>query len=97
MAGELLVLLLPLVVEDQDFLGAALFEHAGEDAGGVACGARELAFGGAGGENIGKFKLAVLGGLAFDVNDVAGRDAILLASGADDRVHSASKLPGRMK
>src|SRR5581483_4445399 len=77
MALELLVLLLALVVEDQDFLAAAFAEDLSGD-GGVFRAAK-LALAVAHGEHVGNLELAGLRLWSrIDFNDVPGRDAELL-------------------
>src|SRR5947207_3123408 len=91
---KLLVLLLALVVEDQDLVVAALFEHLAADPGAIALGATDLALFGADGQHIGELHLAFFGSLFFNANYVPGRDTILFSPGADDREH---KIPPNMK
>src|SRR5690349_13485700 len=77
-SGELLVLLLALVMENQNLFGASLFEHLADDARATIFRARNLSFAGAGRQNVRKFEFAVLSRLALNVDHVSGRDTILL-------------------
>ena len=64
-------------------------DHGAEDLGGLRLEKR-AGFGGEA-ENVGEFNLAVVGGReAFDIDQIAGRNPVLLTTSADDRVHNSS-------
>ena len=86
------VFLAPFLLEDEDFVGAGLFEHLGHD-----LGARDqrIAHGGVGAladhENLVELNgRASLARELLDRNDIVLGDLILLAAGADDCVHRVS-------
>src|SRR6185503_15675211 len=92
MSLQLLVLLLPLEVEDQDFIAAALTHDRADD----LCGRRAAEGAGIAGkrQHIAEFQSAVfVGNGLFNFDHVAGGDAILFTTGADDRVHNSSERP----
>src|ERR1039457_489106 len=86
MSVQLLVLLLALEVEDQDLIGASLFDHLSADEG--LRRLAELALGPANGQHFVELNVFAAGlRQLLDLNHVSGRDAILLSPGADHRVH----------
>src|SRR5262245_11154723 len=93
MTAQLLVLLLALVVEDDDFRPAALFQHFAEHTG-FGLRASNLALRARNRQNVVELDLAV-GAELLHPNHVAGRHPVLLTTGADDRVHMLPpKFPG---
>src|SRR5580692_9328767 len=78
-ALQLLVLLLPLEVEDQNLVAAPFGDHGAEHFGGLRLYERSGIAGE--GENVAKFNRAVLGRLdRFDLHDVAGSNPVLLST-----------------
>src|SRR5437588_1578375 len=92
MSGQLLVLLLALEVKDQDFVAAALFDHASSNARAIALGAANFAILGAHREHVSKINLAMRGRGLLHPDHVAGRHPVLLSTCADDRVHKNPPL-----
>src|SRR5438270_6129682 len=84
MSDQLLVLLLALELENQDFVAATLFNHLAGNACALGIGGKSLA---ADRQHVGKFDVAAAVLRLFDLDHVAGGDAVLLAAGADDCVH----------
>src|SRR5215469_2518440 len=90
-SAQLLVLLFALVVEHEDLGAAALLDHFAH----YACFPRlcALPFAAGNGKHIvelhGTFGARAL---SLDSNYVAGRNPVLLATGADDRVHSSASV-----
>src|SRR5579862_5557057 len=94
MAAQFLVLLLALVVEDQDFRTAALLDDLADYARvGLLADLTGLA---GYGQHIGELHLAIGAGAQFlDSNHIARRHPVLLATGADNRVHKPSSIECR--
>src|SRR5579864_1484711 len=91
MSSQLLVLLLPLVVEDDNFLAAAFAENfAGHQ--GTRSRTRNLPFAGRDCQHVAKFNLAVLRALRLKAQHIAGRHSILFSTCADHRVHSYASV-----
>src|ERR1700722_12383056 len=92
MPAQLLILLLALVMEDQDLLLAALLDNF---SGHLRSGFRHANLAGLGRDrqHVAELNFAVAAGaLALYSNYVAGRHPVLLATGADDRVHTYSSV-----
>src|SRR5580704_6326560 len=92
MPAQLLILLLAFVMEDQDlFLAALLHDFTGHLR--ARLGHANLARLGRDRQHVAEFNLAVgAGALAFDPNYIARRHPVLLATGADDRVHTYASV-----
>src|SRR5713101_6277982 len=92
MSGDLLVLLLALVVEDQNFLAAALVEDfAGHHRSRLWT--RNLPLAGRHCQHVRELDLAVCPpSLGFQANHVSGRHSVLLSTSADDRVHTPASV-----
>src|SRR5580704_4786491 len=92
MPAQLLILLLAFVMEDQDlFLAALLHDFTGHLR--ARLGHANLARLGRDRQHVAEFDLAVgAGALAFDPNYIARRHPVLLATGADDRVHTYASV-----
>src|ERR1700742_3720968 len=86
MSIQFLVLLLALVVEHQDFRGAALFHHLPGNKG--FTGLAQFAFRAADSQHFVELHVFAAGlRQLLDLDYVSGCDAILLSPGADHRVH----------
>src|ERR1035437_4849448 len=86
---QLLVLFLPLEVEDQNLIAPALAQHFGDHLGGgrFGHGSRFIADG----QHIAELDgLILVGNHALNLHHVAWRDAILLTTGTNHRVHKPS-------
>src|ERR1700759_2738013 len=90
---QLLVLLLPLVVEDQDLVPAAFAEHSAEHAQrrGVRQRVVLRAVRAGDTQHIAEFDGAVLACRnLLNLHNVARGDTVLLSTGTNDRVHTSS-------
>jgi hypothetical protein len=87
MSAQLLVLLLTLEMEDENLIAASIAQDLPNDAS-VGSGISAQAIIAAHGEHVAELECIALGRKLLNVDDVPGRDAILLSPGADDRVHS---------
>jgi len=91
-AAQLLVLLFALVVEDQDFFGASLAHNLAGDMR-VGLGAGDLALLTGNCQHVAEINLSVgSAGQSLHANYIAGRHPVLLASGANNRVHSCASM-----
>jgi len=83
---QLLILLLTLVVEDQDFVGSPLFDYLSGNEG--ARRFAQFAFGAANRQHLVELNVFAAGlRQLLNLDYVAGCDALLLSPGADHRVH----------
>src|SRR6266699_2585922 len=92
MSGDLLVLLLALVVEDQNFLAAALIEDfAGHQRSRLWT--RNLPLAGRHCQHVRELDLAVRPScLGLQADYISGRHSVLLSTSADDRVHTPASV-----
>ncbi len=74
-------------MENEDFRGAALFDHFAQHARSGA-GDADLTLAARNRQNVAKLYLSVFVGLRFEPNHVSGRHPVLFTTGADDRVHT---------
>src|SRR5579859_2824332 len=99
MAVNLLVLLFTLEVEDQDLVGLPGLHHLSTDHG--ASARADGAFLAGNRQNVIELDgVAIAGGQLLNVDNVSGRNPILLSSGANDGVHNSLHsrsrcLPGK--
>ena len=89
MSAELFVLLLALVMEDQNFLGAAVFQYLSGNQRALAAGAN-LAIAALHCEHVVELNGAVGLRLGLDPNHIAGSDPVLLSTRANNSVHASS-------
>src|ERR1700691_3557003 len=91
-AAQLLVLLLALVMENQNFRAAAFLHYLADHAS-FCQRLAHLAFGARYRQNVGERYLAVGSrGKTFHSNYVSGRHSVLLSTGADHRVHTPASI-----
>src|SRR5215469_4166475 len=95
MALQLLVLLLPLVVEDQDLLAASLADDFGQHLRAAQL-LLKLALVAADRQHIRELQCAVMLAL-LNPQRVAGSHAVLLAAGTNDCVHNSNLSRGRAR
>src|SRR5438445_4103757 len=92
MSPQALVLLLALVMENQNFLVSAFFHHLADHAR-FRLRPGDLTLAAGYGQHVAKFDGTVRSSARFFYsNHIAGRHPVLLATGADDRVHTYASI-----